>query len=386
MDDSSKFNSYLQQISQQLSHDDLEYLKFLCEWVIPESSRRMESVRSGVDLFKLLKDEAKLSAEGLVFLKWIFTSIRREYILVLDGYFVAEAAKPLSAPQRFAECLVEIAQSLTSQNMGELLFLFRGKLQFPTADWTPPPTQLFLELRKQLLLNETDVSTLREALRDIRRLDLVTCIDYFLTAQLNKEVEQNLKELRDDFFHLNNGVEDSLKKSGINLEVLTRRFRMLPRSIRRQEEAFSEIRQRALKSTTIKELFDNLTGLKHWSYMTPEILTYIVQDVKEVHFDMAVYESKLLRFKTKTKLKDLISWEFLLPDFYMELHIKVRGWQEKTIDDAEKSVHTLLARAGYRNPKVGGLQGVRQGCIELVYVLLESIDGRAFSNKELFNT
>ena len=385
MDDSVKFNSYLQQIGQQLSADDIEYLKFLCEWVIPESSRRMEGVMSGVDLFKLLKDEAKLSTGNLDFLKWILTGIRREHLF--GGYFVAVAAVPLSVPQRFAECLVQRAQSLKSKDMGELQFLFRRKLQMPD-DWKPSPTELFLELRKQLLLKETDVSTLRDALRDIRRLDLVTCIDDFFIAQVNKEVEQNLKELRDDFFHLINGVEDSLKNNSINVEVLTRRFRMLPPSIRRQQqidESFSDIRQRALKSTTIKELFDNLTELKHWSFMTPEILTYIIQDVPKVHFDLAVYESKLLNFKTKTKVKNLIGWEILLPDFYMELHIKVQGWQEKTINEAEKSVHTLLLRAGYQDLKSVGPQCVKQGCIELTYALLESIDAHALSNKELFD-
>ena len=386
MDNSTRFNLFLQQLSQKLSPDDIEYTKFLCEWIIPQSSRRMEGVRSGVDLFKLLQDEAKLSAENLAFLKWILASIRREHLL--DGYSVAVATEPLSVQQHFAECLVQIAQSLSSREMGELQFLFRPKLEMP-GDWKPLPTELFLELRKKLLLKETDLSTLREALRNIRRFDLVTQIDKFLEAQLNEEVEQNLNELHQDFFHLTNGVEDSLKNNSINIEVLMRRFRLLPPSIRRQQqrdELFSEIRQRALKSTTIKELFDNLTELKHWSFMTPEILTHIIQDVKEVHLEIAVYESKLLNFKTKTKVKDLIGWELLLPDFYLELHVKVRGWQEKTIIDAEKSVYTLLARAGYQDPKLGGLQSVKEGCIELTYVLLESITTHGLSKKELFDT
>lgn len=75
-----------------------------------------------------------------------------------------------------------------------------------------------------------------------------------------------------------------------------------------------------------------------------------------------------------------------MPDFYIELHIKVRdSWQEKTIIDAEKSVCMLLAQAVYREPKLGGLQHVKQGCIELTYVLLESINAQSLSNKELFD-
>ena len=245
MDNSTRFNLFLQQLSQKLSTDDIEYIKFLCEWVIPQSSRRMEGVRSGVDLFKLLQDEAKLSTENLAFLKWILASIRREHLL--DGYSVAVAVnrEPLSVPQqRSAKCLVEIAQSLSSKEVGELQFIFRRELEM-AADWKPLPTELFLELRKQLLLNETDLSTLREALRNIRRFDLVNQIDKFEEAQLiNEEVKQNLNELHDEFFHLTNGVEDSLKNNSINVEVLMRRFRFLPTSIRRQQEideSFSEV-------------------------------------------------------------------------------------------------------------------------------------------------
>jgi hypothetical protein len=93
--------------------------------------------------------------------------------------------------------------------------------------------------------------------------------------------------------------------------------------------------------------------------------------VEKVHVDVALYESKLLSFKTKTKVKDLMGLQFLdlLPNFYMELIVKVRGWQEKTIIDAEKSVCTLLVRAGYRDPKLGGLQSMKQGCIELTYIV-----------------
>ncbi|MCG8622134.1 MAG: hypothetical protein MJE68_09095, partial [Proteobacteria bacterium] len=93
----------------------------------------MEGVRSGVDLFKLLQDEAKLSAENLAFLKWILASIRREHLL--DGYSVAVAINREPLPQqRSAECLVEIAQSLSSKEVGELQFIFRRKLEM-AADW-----------------------------------------------------------------------------------------------------------------------------------------------------------------------------------------------------------------------------------------------------------
>ena len=207
--------------------------------------------------------------------------------------------------------------------------------------------------------------------------------------QPHKEVERNINKLQEDFVALTNCIEDSLKKNDVSLEVIMKRFRVLSPSIRTQQqmdEAFSGIRHRTLESKTIKQLFDNLTELKCWNFMTPEILTYIIRDVKEVHFDVAVYESKLLDFKTNTKVRDLIGLQFLLPAFYIQLNVKVLGWKEKTIRDAEKSVHRLLVQAGYQDPRLlGGLQGVKHGCIELAYVLLDSIDTSALSNKELFD-
>lgn len=187
MEDTMKFNLQLQRISQQLTADDLDYLKFLCEWEIPESSRRMESVRSGMDLFNLLRDESKLSIDNLVFLTRILSSIRREHLLSKTlGFAAASQASslsttepPLTAPQRFAAFLVKIGQCLLPNEMGELSFLFRGMLRLPD-DWKPTPTQLFLELRKQSLLMETNTCRLRKALLEIGRSGLVSHLDGFL--------------------------------------------------------------------------------------------------------------------------------------------------------------------------------------------------------------
>ena len=121
--------------------------------------------------------------------------------------------------------------------------------------------------------------------------------------------------------------------------------------------------------------------------MTPEILTHIIQDVKDVHFDVALYESKLLAFKERTKLKDMIGLEFLLPDYYMEVRIKVKGWQKKTILDAEKSIRNLFVRHIYQPSSIGvhTWQSVNPGSMELVLVLLEHIDINAVAKKELFD-
>lgn len=83
----------------------------------------------------------------------------------------------------------------------------------------------------------------------------------------------------------------------------------------------------------------------------------------------------------------MIGLEFLLPDYYMEVRIKVKGWKEKTILDAEKSIRNLFVRHNYQ-PSVIGIhtwQSVNPGCMELVLVLLEHIDVNAVARKELFD-
>lgn len=212
-----------------------------------------------------------------------------------------------------------------------------------------------------------------------------------ITTTMQGEVAESIKKLEEEFFILTNSVEDILMKEEVDVQVLVRRFRSLPLSMRRQQQSdgnFSAIRQKVIRSKTIRELFDNLTELKHWSYMTPAILTYIIQDVKRVHFNVAVYESKLSSFKENTKLKDIIGLEFLIPDYYVELKVKVKDlwWLEKTICSAEKSINNLLAKAEYRSAElIGGWQSVKPGCIELMLVLLQSVKISAFSKKESYD-
>lgn len=230
------------------------------------------------------------------------------------------------------------ARSLLSRDVRELLFLLLPTLQV-AEDRVSSPTQLFLELKRQQLLKENDTKILQGNLCEIKRYDLVANINDFLkmTGQepysfpaeqvqatqrysatpqqsqsnassaagvvtLQEHMMEDIRELEKEFFDLTNTVEDALTNSNISLEVVMRRFRMMPESLKRQHQSddnYSAIRRRALNSATFKQFFNNLTELKYWSYMTPEILTYIIQDVKDVHFDVAMYESKLLAFKER---------------------------------------------------------------------------------------
>ena len=183
-----------------------------------------------------------------------------------------------------------------------------------------------------------------------------------------EEVISNLKKLEEEFYRLVHSTEAILKNSRVCLETITNRFRMLPQSIRRllqTDENYTATRQRILNSTTVKELFDNLTDLKHWSYMTPDTLTHILQDVDidEVHQMIDKYKKKLTAFKIKTNLRDVINLSFPVPDYCKEL-TTVEDWEYKTINNIEKAAMNYYGQIGWKR--------LSPGCIRPAFILIDT--------------
>ena len=194
-----------------------------------------------------------------------------------------------------------------------------------------------------------------------------------------QDLTPTLTELEEEFYELVTFVEATLeKREDVGINTITRRFSMLPQSIKRRQhndKSFKETNRRILKSTTIKELFDNLTELKHWNYMTPDILAHIVKDIKidDIHQKVDKYKEKLSTFKNNTKLRDLIGSSFPVPDYCMELTVEVEGWEDKTIEQAEKAVVNIMRRATYGQNVRLGWKGVITGSLKLTFILMESI-------------
>ena len=190
----------------------------------------------------------------------------------------------------------------------------------------------------------------------------------------------SLRELEEEFYDLVIFIEDTLENNKVSLNTITRRFRMLPQSVRRPhetDESYKEIRKSILNSKTTKELFDNLTELRHWNYMTPDTLAHIIQDVRidDIHKKIENYKDKLLTFKANTKLRELIGISFPVPDYCMELTMEVEGWEDKTIQEVENRAVNIVRRAVYSgSPQVSlGWKGVFPGSIKLMFILMESV-------------
>lgn len=68
------FNAVLLAISDQLSSDQLDALKFLCPDV---GKKNLEKITSGRDLFRLLTERQKLAADNTEFLSGLLMKIHR---------------------------------------------------------------------------------------------------------------------------------------------------------------------------------------------------------------------------------------------------------------------------------------------------------------------
>ena len=202
-----------------------------------------------------------------------------------------------------------------------------------------------------------------------------------VSPSIQAQVVASLRQLEEEFLMLVMDIEHILEKNDVEVNAITKRFRMLPQSIRRRQETdrnYETIRQKILDSRTIKELFDNLTALKHWSFMMPDTLAHILKGVEidQIHKKIDTYWDKLSAFKSTTKLKDIINTRFAVPDYCIELTMKVKGWEDKTIEEVEEIIVNMiiLPPSTVISQKVClGWKNVGIGCIRLTFILMESI-------------
>ena len=275
---------------------------------------------------------------------------------------------PNTTYEELAKTLLEMGRTDLAEEVVVLILALR-ETNLPTNQSQPSAVQ------SSLVMSPSPASS--SGVKDMSPLGAMSPASSVDPAQ---DLTPALTELEEEFYELVTFVEATLEKSeDVGINMITRRFSMLPQSIKRRQqtdENYRKTKRRILSSTTIKELFDNLSDLKHWNYMTPDILAHIVKDIKidDIHQKIDKYKEKLSTFKNNTKLRDLIGTTFPVPDYCTELTVEVEGWEDKTIEQAEKTVVNIMRRATYGQNVRLGWKGVIPGSLKLKFVFLDAIN------------
>jgi len=101
--DANAFKYRLLQLSNALDADQLNKMKYLCGFI---GSRTLEKMNTGCDLFDVLMQRTKLSAEDTNFLADLLTKVGRPDLLDILNYGAASAQSEPSEAQRGRLCFI----------------------------------------------------------------------------------------------------------------------------------------------------------------------------------------------------------------------------------------------------------------------------------------
>jgi hypothetical protein len=229
-----EFRRCLNRLSNQLSRQNLEDMKFVCKDHVPVA--RMERVRSSLDIFQALEERGKLSSTDTAFLVKVLVSIERSNLvseLISAGFAHQDAlqrnqasaapAPPLQGGIRtqqhpgppvqsrellFNEMLLKIAQNLSARDIEALTFTLCDSLLGMNADRVSSATQLFQLLQQRQIVTPTNLQALYNELENINRRDLSEKINKYL-AEIGQPLCQPAMdegEKRERFAYVGSGV------------------------------------------------------------------------------------------------------------------------------------------------------------------------------------
>jgi hypothetical protein len=176
------FRKQLFRLSEKLTTQDLDSLLFLCKGTL--RAARVERIRSGTELFQALTERGKLSANDLSYLAQILTSIGKSNLLgdLEAGGF--HSTLPLGGSVNrdymFQECLVKVAQELTSVEVEKATFVLGSTLENLNSQRVFSATQLFQILQQRQLITTSNLRLLYDTLLEIGRKDATSHIDHYL--------------------------------------------------------------------------------------------------------------------------------------------------------------------------------------------------------------
>ncbi|XP_068878250.1 caspase-10 [Aphelocoma coerulescens] len=207
-DVSLKFRQQLLLISENLVTEDVAALKFLCTDLLHH--RKLEGVKSALDIFKLLMAQEYLNAEDTFLLAELLYRIKCHSLLEKLGYTKEKVQERLHEKGRvspYRQMLYELSENITNEMLKEIIFLLQEHL--PKRWITLSALDLLILLEKQGLLTKYNVQILEDVCVTVSP-DLLETIKCYKKAKDNKAAnftqafpELNL-ELRGEFSNVEN--------------------------------------------------------------------------------------------------------------------------------------------------------------------------------------
>ncbi|NXD64647.1 CASPA protein, partial [Eolophus roseicapillus] len=160
-DVSLKFRQQLLFIDESLVAEDVAALKFLCTDFLP--FRKLEGVKSAVDIFQLLMAEEYLNEKDTFLLAELLYTIKYHSLLQKLGYTKEKVQECLHEKGRvspYRQMLYELSENITNEMLKDIIFLLKNCL--PKQRITLSALELLILLEKQSLLTENNVQILEE--------------------------------------------------------------------------------------------------------------------------------------------------------------------------------------------------------------------------------
>ncbi|NXL02787.1 CASPA protein, partial [Mesembrinibis cayennensis] len=158
-DVSLKFRRQLLLIDENLVAEDVAALKFLCTDLLP--FKKLERVKSALDIFQLLMAEEYLNEEDTFLLAELLYRIKCHSLLKKLGYTKEKVQECLHEKGRvspYRQMLYELSENITNEMLKDIIFLLQNWL--PKRRITLSALELLILLEKQGLLTENNVQML----------------------------------------------------------------------------------------------------------------------------------------------------------------------------------------------------------------------------------
>lgn len=158
------FRVALLRVSDQLTNQQLDHLKFLSRSVLTNS--RIDRIRASLDLFAALEERGKLSCDNTSFLHRMLESAGYNEARSELANFPPHVPAEVDETFLFYECLLKIATGLESTQFDNVKFFFKDRLK-QNVQKIYSAIELFQLLIQRQIIRATDLRALQDALYQV---------------------------------------------------------------------------------------------------------------------------------------------------------------------------------------------------------------------------